>query len=288
VLFDADTVVAVRDALPEAVVVGLRYLTHLGDSAFLAVLVVLFYWFSDALDTDRETAAFVVAVGVGCLALSVGLKGVVARPRPPSDVALVAETGYSFPSAHALGATVVYVLLAIVSDAGERWQRFGVAGALVVVISASRVVIGVHYPGDVVAGVVVGVVYLAVVLRYFRDAERAFFLALVVALVGVALGSREYPAVAVGASAGGFVFWHFLSRRPPLSTSYVAVAVVCGSFGVVVAAGAFAYLSFVESTVFKTTMAFVGSTTATGGVLSVPYIVSRFAGRFDSLGNGRG
>mgnify|MGYP000618487061 CR=1 FL=1 len=61
-----------------------------------------------------------------------------------------------------------------------------------------------------------------------------------------------------------------------------------GIQAVVVAAGAFAYLSFVESTVFKTTMAFVGSATATGGVLAVPHVASRLTGRFDSLGRGRG
>lgn len=294
-MFDAETVVDVRDALPDVVVVALRYATHAGDSAFLAVLVLLLYWFTDALDTDRETAAFVVAVSVGCLALTVGLKGVVARPRPPSNVALVAETGYSFPSAHALGATVVYGLLAVVSDTGKRWQRYVVAGALIVVIAVSRVVIGVHYPGDVIVGVAVGVVYLAVVLRYFRDAERAFLLALVVALVGVALGSREYPAVAVGASAGGFVVWRLLRRRIPLSQSPspVSVAVVGVSFGVVVAAGVFAYLvlvesAFVESPVLETATAFLGTTTATGVVLSVPHVASWLDGRSDIHGGGNG
>lgn len=285
-LFDAETVVAVRDALPDFAVFGLRYATHLGDSAFLAVLVVLFYWFFDSLDTERKSAAFVFAAGVGCLALTVGLKGVIARPRPPQEVALVAETGYSFPSAHAVGATVVYGLLAVVSDTGKRWQRFVVAGVLTVVIASSRVVIGVHYPGDVVAGVVVGTVYLAVVLRYFRDAERVFLLALVVALVGVAFGSREYPAVAVGSSAGGFVFWRVLSRRTLPSPSHVSVAVVASVFCVLFGIGLFVYLSLIDSYVLETTVAFFGSATSAGFVLAVPYVASWLNGHLDHGGRG--
>ena len=283
-LFDAETVVAVRDALPDFAVFGLRYATQLGDSAFLAVLVFLFYWFSGSLDTDRENAAFVVAAGVGCLALTVGLKGVIARPRPPQEVALIAETGYSFPSAHAVGATVVYGLLAVVSDTGKRWQRFGVASILVVAIASSRVAIGVHYPGDVIFGVAVGVVYLVVVLRYFREAERVFLLALVVALVGVVFGSREYPAVAVGSSAGGFVFWRVLSRRTLPSSSHVSVAVVASVFGVLFGISLFVYLSLIDSYVLETAVAFLGSAASAGFILAVPYVASWLDGSLDNGG----
>ncbi|MDY7082397.1 MAG: phosphatase PAP2 family protein, partial [Halobacteria archaeon] len=164
-----EAVETVREVTPEALVWLFAVLTNLGSPLFLVILVAILYW-----TLDRERGAFVLGVAIGGLALTVALKNVFALPRPPSGLHLVAQEGYGFPSGHAVGSTVVYGTLAVVLDRWERRDRYVAAAVLVAVVAVSRVVTGVHYPADVLAGVLIGVVYLAVAFAVTRhDGMRA-------------------------------------------------------------------------------------------------------------------
>ncbi len=208
-LFEVSGIEAVRLLLPDFAVELSRYVTHLGDPVVLIAAISLFYWFG----VSRRDGAYVAGAGLGGLSLLVGLKGVFARARPPDEVALLAADGYGFPSGHALGATVVYLLLAGQMDALDRRSRYVVAAVTVAAVAVSRVVLGVHYPGDVVAGVAVGVVYVAAVQRVFDRPEALFGLALAVAVAAVAAGNRYYVGLSVGASAAGLLVWWYLGSR---------------------------------------------------------------------------
>ena len=94
------------------------------------------------------------------------LKRTVERHRPVFDQPLQTLESYSFPSGHAVGATVFYGLLTlwIVATRRSREARLiaALAGGLVVAtISFSRIYLGVHFPSDVAAGVSEGLVWLA-------------------------------------------------------------------------------------------------------------------------------
>lgn len=81
------------------------------------------------------------------------------RPDPSAGVArLVEATGPGFPSGHAQGSTAFWGWLAV--EYPRPWF-VALAAAMIVAISLSRVYLGVHFPGDVVGGWVLG---LAVVL----------------------------------------------------------------------------------------------------------------------------
>ena len=104
-----------------------------------------------------------VVVG-GALLLAVGLTEVVklavARPRPPGE-ALADASGYSFPSGHTLNSTVTYGLIALVAwrsslPRSARLVVVAALAALVLLIGASRIALGVHYPSDVLAGLLAG------------------------------------------------------------------------------------------------------------------------------------
>lgn len=118
------------------------------------------------LDRPRRREWLTATAGVAFAhGASVGVKRVVRRPRP-ADPAVLVRVGtpsrLSFPSAHATSTTAAAVLFgALLRGVGG-----GVAVALVVPpMALSRLVLGVHYPSDVVAGSLLGAAVAAVARR---------------------------------------------------------------------------------------------------------------------------
>jgi membrane-associated phospholipid phosphatase len=108
----------------------------------------------------REWLAATAAVAVAHGA-SVGVKRVVRRPRPDHpDVRVLAGTPsrLSFPSAHTTSTTAAAVLF------GALLRRPLVA-LLVPPMALSRLVLGVHYPSDVLAGSALGAAVAAAARR---------------------------------------------------------------------------------------------------------------------------
>lgn len=112
----------------------------------------------------RWAAYLIVTSGVGGL-LNLQLKAWFARARPELAEALRDAHGYSFPSGHAMGSTVVFGALAYLAFriiAHWRWRAAALAFAftMIVAIAASRIYLGVHWISDVAAGVAAGVIWL--------------------------------------------------------------------------------------------------------------------------------
>lgn len=104
--------------------------------------------------------------------ISTAVKVLVDRPRPELDEPIAHAFGKSFPSGHAMTATVGYgtLLLAFMPLIPPRRRRPAVAAyvALVLLISASRLGLGVHYLSDVLGGIVLGAAWLCVCVATFR------------------------------------------------------------------------------------------------------------------------
>jgi membrane protein DedA with SNARE-associated domain/membrane-associated phospholipid phosphatase len=122
-------------------------------------------------------AAWVAAFG-GAGVLTIVLKNLIRRPRPPAAVEYLYGTSFSFPSGHALGSLVGYGMLAYVI--GATWVesrrarlRLVIGTALLVIaVGLSRLYLGVHYFSDVVAGYAVGVLWLSVCISGLQVAQR--------------------------------------------------------------------------------------------------------------------
>jgi undecaprenyl-diphosphatase len=143
-----------------------RYATWLGAPLPLTVAAVIcalvLYVRNRVANAKFMLVALAAATG-----LDRPLKFLIHRPRPLDDIAGVMPTSFSFPSGHALFATVFYGSLALVLlrhrivPAAAVWI---LAGGLIFLVVASRLCLGVHYPTDVFGGVVSGLVCLTLTM----------------------------------------------------------------------------------------------------------------------------
>ena len=169
----------VHRTAPHGLVELMRVLTYLGSGIVLPLLAA-----AAALVLVRRgltaSAAFVVISLLASEALDQAFKAAFRRARPDLENPFVRLTTYSFPSGHAFAATATYGALALVlaSRAPQRRRAWilTVAAILVAIVAASRVILGVHYLFDVLAGIAGGVAVLSALLLAFR---------------GRALGSRR-------------------------------------------------------------------------------------------------
>lgn len=135
-------------------------LTALGSVSVLTLLcvvsVVLLILQRDLLAAWQLTLA---ACGGGII--SSLLKQALTRARPSHVQKLVEVTSYSYPSGHSLAAASIYLTLAIVSARhlparSSRAFVFCTALLLMAGIGLSRAYLGVHYPSDIAAGLLLG------------------------------------------------------------------------------------------------------------------------------------
>jgi undecaprenyl-diphosphatase len=129
----------------------------------LSVLAVAFWLLRRGA---RSAAIWAAGTMVVASALGALLKLVVQRARPVLDEPVAAASGYSFPSGHALNAALgVSVLLVILwrplGRRGYRAAALALGVLLVVAAMVDRLVLGVHFPTDVIAGVLIGVLVVA-------------------------------------------------------------------------------------------------------------------------------
>jgi undecaprenyl-diphosphatase len=143
-----------------------RGLTMLGEPTVLitaGVLCALWLWYAGHRHLPLVLIA-IVTIGRGLSELQ---KYWIARPRPALDTHLVVVKTSSFPSGHATSSMIFYLSVALALTAGTRWHRAAVAGAILLslLIGASRVMLGVHWPSDVIGGWAFGMLWVLLTLR---------------------------------------------------------------------------------------------------------------------------
>lgn len=151
----------------------LLFATVLGSAAIrlpVAAAVTLLL----AVRRDRIGAAMVAASTVGILIGNGLLKHLVGRARPELLPHLAVETSLSFPSGHASNAAAVFLAIGwvLVRDGMRARIVWPVAVALILLVGVSRVVLGVHWPSDVLAGWCVGAGWMLVCAAACLRVER--------------------------------------------------------------------------------------------------------------------
>ena len=139
---------------------ALLTVTHVGD---LAVLIGVVLSGMTVLLARRRPRLAGVLLLVALLGWGVewGVKVTVARPRPHVSTALAEPPDQpSFPSGHALGTMAVYGSLGLLLSRAlskAAWPFVAGGVSLSLVVGLTRVMIGIHYPSDVLVGWVAGV-----------------------------------------------------------------------------------------------------------------------------------
>ncbi|WP_049969487.1 phosphatase PAP2 family protein [Haladaptatus cibarius] len=262
---------AFREVLPGWAPELFTYVTQLGDVWLLFVVGALCYWFND----DRERFAFVLAVTLGALALTLALKEFFALARPNETLRIVDSSGYGFPSGHAIGSTVFWGVLALAVDRWNRGIRIAGAAVIVTLVILSRIIIGVHFAIDVIVGVAVGLAYLAFVVKGLRwRPTPAFGLAVVIALVAVLLALQPPTTdhgmldavAALGGTVGALLLWWGVG--PPDGS----VTPIAGAAGLV-ALGVLSYVGLELS--IPLVAVFVVNAVVQAGVVAYPRIAGQ-------------
>jgi len=156
---EADAMRSLAEQRSQTLIETARVITWAGSGFVLVPLAVVYCLVLGRAGLWREAAAVALSLG-GAMLIYDLTKALTARPRPSVEH-LQAVTGSSFPSGHATQASAFWLSLVLALRA-TRVTPFALriagiaATALVLGVAWSRVYLGVHYPSDVLAGLILG------------------------------------------------------------------------------------------------------------------------------------
>jgi len=200
---------AVQGAIKSpAMTVIMNVLTFMGTEWFFILVFPFIYWCVDRRKATRIGVLFLVSTF-----FNLWIKDLCRQPRPYNldpSVGLSSESSYGFPSGHAQGAVVFWGSAA--QFFRSPWGAI-VALVMILLISFSRIYLGVHFPTDVFGGWLLGLIFLALdyffgekisrVLRRAHPRLRAALVSLVaLAMLAVHRNETAIPGLFFGAALG--------------------------------------------------------------------------------------
>lgn len=153
------------------------FLTDIGGPSSVALyclVLVMIMWLHKKYS---HLTQFVVTIGTTAL-IALGTKELLKIPRPVGG--LISEVGYGFASAHAMIAVVFFTLIAYSYKSHFKNRVLRVAFILscvcmIVLVSMSRIYLGVHYATDVFAGIFMGLVIASIsILMYEKHNNQKY------------------------------------------------------------------------------------------------------------------
>ncbi|MFH1990459.1 MAG: phosphatase PAP2 family protein [Patescibacteria group bacterium] len=141
------------------------FITYLGNWQTIIGLGIVAFVVLWLMRKKRETGFLAVALVSGEIIKEL-LKILIHRQRPDESLALIQESGYSFPSGHAVMSVIFYGMICyfIYQVCKNKWQRIIsliITVVLVFLIGFSRIYLGVHWASDVFTGWFIGGAILA-------------------------------------------------------------------------------------------------------------------------------
>ena len=187
---DLNVLVFIKDHIRVPFLDGImKVITHLGDAKVCPIYPLIFIIIGMIIYFKRNKAGALdesfrskfdfakmgwmmgIALIIGLIVCNLVLKNIIARPRPytwagyENLLMIEVQSDKSFPSGHTVA--VFEMALCVASATWKRAKAWGIAAYVcAVVIAFSRLYVGVHYPTDVIGGIVIGTVdgILAIVI----------------------------------------------------------------------------------------------------------------------------
>lgn len=155
----------------------MRFISFFASAEYLLVVpplvVLVFSFFKDL----RWYGLKILIISFSSSMLNQAMKRFFERPRP--DIAMLHQSGLSFPSGHAMIGGAFYGLLIYIvwrTVPNKVWRAILVAAltVLLLLIGYSRIYLRVHYATDVLAGYAMGIFWLMVSVYLMRRLEKAY------------------------------------------------------------------------------------------------------------------
>ncbi len=127
---------------------------------------------------DRMGALQLLVASAGAGMLAYVTKNTIERARPSEIPRLIEVSGFSYPSGHSLLTSALYLTIAIIAgryvrDWGAKAAILLAVLAVLILVGASRIYLGVHYPTDVASGISLGAAWALLLAGCFMVFERS-------------------------------------------------------------------------------------------------------------------
>ena len=147
-------------------------ITHIGEETFFLVFALVFFWC-----VSKREGYYILVTGLVGTTINQGLKLACKVDRPwikdrsfkPYEGAIAEATGYSFPSGHTQNVSGTFG--AIAAFAKRNWLRI-TSLAIIILVSFSRMYLGVHTPLDVGVSLLIGGVLVMGFYPMFKTEDR--------------------------------------------------------------------------------------------------------------------
>jgi membrane-associated phospholipid phosphatase len=151
-----------EQALPGWLDQAMLYMPYAGTNlTVLPIILLLGLWLWKRAD-KVVTAVHLLVVSVGSLSLNPTMKYLLDRDRPTLYPLRGMYNWASYPSGHAILTVALYFTIAMQLRLARGWRwPFVVALAIVLLTCYSRLYLAVHWPTDVIGGLLIGVTWLA-------------------------------------------------------------------------------------------------------------------------------
>ena len=189
-----------------------QLITILGEQTIIVVIMVSIYW-----SYDKVLGEYIVYSSLTGVLVNNSIKDIFKMQRPIGEdgirsLRVETATGYSFPSGHTQQATTFYGTLFMYTK--KKWLYI-LSIIVITLVGFSRMYLGVHYPKDVLFGVVFGVLTIIITNYLFKRINNKLLLYTITFIIFL-------PALTFARSSDfikglgtflGFIIGVFIERR---------------------------------------------------------------------------